>query len=167
MCQPRSRLGRVLYVGALGIGIAIALVAYFSFRAAQSTSFRAAQLTTGACVSITDVDTAEPGWERVGCGSPESDFVIASITSDAQPCPPPYAAVSQDTTGGVRLCLVPDVAVGDCLRVPVAGVQTKVPCTDPQANRTVTAVSTEAACPPGSEATAYPDPARTVCTAVR
>jgi hypothetical protein len=164
---PRSRagkaIGRVLYVGALGIGIAIVIVAYFTFRADQPT--------TGDCVTITGADTAEPGWQHADCGSGESDFVIARVTAGSAACPQEYATATQGApvTSGARLCLVPDVAVGDCLRIPVAGIETKVPCTAPGANAEVTLVAPNAGaaavCPPGtSRSAAYPDPARTVCT---
>lgn len=164
---PRSRAGKVIgsvaYVGALGIGIAIAIVAYVTFSADQPEA--------GDCVAITDADTAEPGWRGVDCGSAESDFLIAEVTAGSAACPPEYATTSRDTrrTSGVRLCLVPDVAVGDCLRVPAAGVETKVRCDEPGANERVTGVTSNtggaAVCPPGTTRTAiYPDPARTVCT---
>ncbi|MBB5153844.1 LppU/SCO3897 family protein [Saccharopolyspora phatthalungensis] len=160
--QDGKMISSVLYLGALGIGIAIAIVAYF----ASSTD----QPEAGKCVAITDVDSAAPGWRRVDCGSAESDFVIAKVTAVSAACPPAYATASRDTRrdSGVRLCLVPDVAVGDCLRVPVAGIETKVPCDEPGANERVTRVAANssgaAACPAGTNrAAVYPEPARTVC----
>ncbi|MCI2420369.1 hypothetical protein MOQ72_23260 [Saccharopolyspora sp. K220] len=164
---PSSRagkvIGRILYVGALGIGIGIALIAY--------TAFNTDEPDAGQCVNIIGADTAEPGWQRVDCGDAESDFVIAEVTAGSDTCLPEYATVSQDTrrTSGTRLCLVPDVVVGDCLRVPVASIETKVPCGEPGANAQVVAVASntsgDAACPPGTGRVAvYPNPARTVCT---
>ncbi|MGP4019416.1 LppU/SCO3897 family protein [Saccharopolyspora sp. 5N708] len=164
---PRSRagrvIGRVLYVGALSVGISIAITAYATFNTDEPAA--------GQCVNITDADTAEPGWRRADCGSTESDFVIAKVTASSDTCPPGYATASQDTrrTSGMRLCLVPDVVVGDCLRVPRASIETKVRCGEPDADAEVIAVASNtgggAACPPGTgRFTVYPDPARTVCT---
>ncbi|MEV0702433.1 hypothetical protein AB0I53_31570 [Saccharopolyspora sp. NPDC050389] len=164
---PRSRAGKVVgsvvYVGVLAIGIAIAIGAYFTFSADRPEA--------GECVDITDAHTADPGWRQADCGSAESDFLIAEVTAGSAECRPGYATVSRETrrTSGMRLCLVPDVAVGDCLRVPVAGIETKVSCGEPGANERVTGVASNtagaAACPPGTgRSTVYPDPARTVCT---
>ncbi|MEU5853059.1 LppU/SCO3897 family protein [Saccharopolyspora shandongensis] len=157
---PRSRagkvVGRVAYVGVLAIGFAIVIGAYFALGADRAEA--------GDCVDITVVGAADPDWRQVECGSAESDFLIAEVSEG---CRPGYATVRRDS--GLRLCLVPDVAVGDCLRVPAAGIEIKARCGEPGANERVTGVASNttgaAACPPGTvRNTVYPEPARTVCT---
>ncbi|TDD49444.1 LppU/SCO3897 family protein [Saccharopolyspora elongata] len=157
---PRSRagkvVGRVAYVGVLAIGFAIVIGAYFTLGGERAEA--------GDCVDITGVGTADPDWRHADCGSAESDFLIAEVSES---CRPGYATISRDS--GLRLCLVPDVAVGDCLRVPAAGIETKARCDEPGANERVTGVASDttgsAACPPGTvRSTVYPEPARTVCT---
>ncbi|GAA4852301.1 LppU/SCO3897 family protein [Saccharopolyspora rosea] len=158
--RPGRVIGSAVYLGALAIGLVIAVGAYFMFSTGTPEA--------GRCVDVVDAETASPSWELAACGSPESDFTIAEVIAGSARCPDVYATLSQRS--GTRLCLVPDVAAGDCLNIPLGvGVETKVPCSDSDAAAQVTTVAHdargEADCAPDSEQyTVYPEPATTICT---
>ncbi|WP_243791425.1 hypothetical protein [Saccharopolyspora gloriosae] len=129
----------------------------------------------GECVAITDDSKDDLEYETTGCGTAASDHKVAQVRQNYTSCG--NGDYSEITQGSTRLCLIPDVAVGDCQRLPGAtsggvsvptGIDTKVPCGSPEADvKIVTSVRSgigESACPEDTENySAFNDPPKTIC----
>jgi hypothetical protein len=131
--------------------------------------------TAGDCVEVVDGGQAAAEIAEVDCGSDTALYEVGVYLDDPDADCPGGDYAHHRQTGGkqqeYKLCMVLNVADGDCLSVPEtsAGQEEKVACTSDDANVQVTevvaGVADRSACPAGSaeHARVYPEPKRTVC----
>ncbi|MER7083859.1 LppU/SCO3897 family protein [Saccharopolyspora kobensis] len=127
-------------VGTLGLGI-VGVVVLALLRSVDGGG-----IAVGECVDITSPSMARADWETAACGTSKSDFKVAKQLDGRASCGDDYD--SAERPGDYVLCLVPDVAVGDCRTDSPTELQVKVPCTDPDAKHRITAVADNASGPP-------------------
>ncbi|MER7016040.1 hypothetical protein ABT324_31810 [Saccharopolyspora sp. NPDC000359] len=129
-------------------------------------SFDGGGIAVGECVDVTNPSTTRPEWDKVACGSTESDYKVAKQLDGHATCSSDYDSLEK--RGDYVMCLVPDVEVGDCLTAPMLDLSTKVSCSDPDAAQEVTTVanntSGDAACTDDSEKyLTWNEPPLTMC----
>ncbi|GAA3363465.1 LppU/SCO3897 family protein [Saccharopolyspora gregorii] len=168
---PKRRRG--LLGVALGCGALLLLGVAGTFVQSQ-VGMAEAVPQVGECVAVTDDSERTFAYEMTTCGTADSDHRIVQVQHGGASCDGDYSEI---TRAGTRLCLVPDVVVGDCQRVPGAdsagatiptGIDTKVPCGSPAADvQVVGAADTtagESACPEGTaNYSVFTAPPKTFC----
>lgn len=128
----------------------------------------------GDCVAITDDSEDDLAFETTACGTADSDHRVVQAKQNHASCDGDYSEITQ---GATSLCLIPDVNTGDCQNVPGTnsagisipmGIDTKVPCGDPDADVELVEVTDstagESVCPAEAENYAVFDaPPKTFC----
>ncbi|MEU6128288.1 hypothetical protein ABZ805_03855, partial [Saccharopolyspora sp. NPDC047091] len=160
--------------GLLGAGLGCGALLLLGALVPAQVGLGEAAPQVGQCVAVTDDSERTFAYETTACGTADSDHRIVQVKQNDQACDGDYSEIAR---GGTRLCLVPDVVVGDCQRVPGAssagatiptGIDTKVPCGSPKADvEVVGATDTtagESACPEGTaNYSVFTAPAKTFC----
>ncbi|WP_228688243.1 LppU/SCO3897 family protein [Amycolatopsis keratiniphila] len=125
----------------------------------------------GDCLSVTEFSRAADDPKQIDCGAPEANVKVAARVGGGESCPEGgYDSVSMSGRISYKLCLMPNVKQGDCLKGYIsqtAGYQ-KVSCTDPAKDAElvkIANVSDEGTCE-GTEAkrvATYSTPPTTYC----
>lgn len=129
----------------------------------------------GDCIQVVEGGRFDAEVKKVDCGEMAALYEVGVYLDDPDASCPAESYSKYQQTGGkqqeYQLCLMLNVAEGDCLSVPMisAGEEKKVDCAGGDANVKVTKVvegtADENAC--GAEAAedarVYPQPKRTVC----
>lgn len=132
----------------------------------------------GDCIKITGT-TTDPKLEKLACDNPAATHIVGkSMGATSQKCGDSYdeyvETVEYDNSGTQRttakLCLVPNLAEGICIRgdaaADTAASDEKVDCRTPSAIKVAKAVKGKAdktLCPPKTDASVYPEPPTTLC----
>ena len=129
--------------------------------------------------SASAIRLRDPKLEKLACDNPAATHIVGkSMGATSQKCGDSYdeyvETVEYDNSGTQRttakLCLVPNLAEGICIRgdaaADTAASDEKVDCKTPSAIKVAKAVKGKAdktLCPPKTDASVYPEPPTTLC----
>ncbi len=108
---PNKNKNRNIVLAVLAV-IAIAAVAFFVIRSRATDTVNAG---VGDCIQVVDANSTPPKTNQIACGDARSTYVVTETGNNVS-CDQQEAEFTQDNTD-LKICLRPDLKVGDCAKV--------------------------------------------------
>jgi len=108
---PQRTSSRNIVIAVLAV-IAIAAVAFFVIRSRATDTANAG---VGDCIQVVDAKAKPPKTNQIACGDVKSTYVVTETGKNVS-CDDQEAQFTQENTD-LKICLRPDLKVGDCAKV--------------------------------------------------
>ncbi len=133
---PKRTSSRNIVIAVLAV-IAIAAVAFFVIRSRATDTANAG---VGDCIQVVDAKAKPPKTNQIACGDVKSTYVVTETGKNVS-CDDQEAQFTQENTD-LKICLRPDLKVGDCAKVDGAsnGDIEKIQCASATGNDVKVAV---------------------------